>query len=119
MYISMVHIYRSDANGFYEEEFDFITEIILLDMLVEDKLHELSILDNIMDDLPTGAYITIEAFVMKYVHFVDETDEESVSALLSTVTDEMEDMIDDESLLLLESFTSTVQVKDSNELNKR
>lgn len=118
MYISMVHIYRSEENGYYEEEYDFITEIVMLDMLVEDKLHELSVLDSVMEDLPIGAYITIEVFVMKYVHFVDETDEESVSALLSTVTDETEDMIDDESLLLLESFTSTVQIRDANELSK-
>lgn len=116
MYISMVHIYRSDENGYFEEEFDFIKEVVLLDMLVAEKLHELPILDEVMEDLPVGAFITLEVFVMKYVHFVDETDEESVSALLSTVTDEMEDMIEDESLLLLESFNNTVQVRDVKEL---
>ena len=116
MYISMVHVYRSDQNGYYDEDFDFLTEVVILDMLVEDKLHELSVLDAVMEEEPVGTYITVEVFIMKYLHFVDETDEDSVSALLSTVADEMEDMLDDESLILLESYESTVQIKHISEL---
>lgn len=111
MYISMVHIYRSDKDGFYDEEYDFLKEIVVLEMVVAEKLHELSALDEVMEELPVGAYITVEVFIMKYVHFVDETDEDSLFALLSTIAEEMEDMIDDESLILLENYSSTVQIQ--------
>lgn len=112
----MIHIYQSDEKGNYDDEKDFLREVITLDMVLEEQLHELPHLDDLVEELPTNTYVTLDVFVMKYTHDVEEEDEESLSVLLSTIVEDMEDMIDDESLILLENYETTVQIKSLKEI---
>lgn len=110
MYFSLIHAFNSDEQGVFDEEADLFAEVGVLDLVTADNLTEIQSLMDTLEEIPYGTHVTFEVFVMKYMHFVDTDDEESVQALFQTLMDEVGDMLDDESLILLEDFEVTFKV---------
>lgn len=114
MYVSVVNVHRTDEHGLFDEENDLLDSINVLSILTPDNITETDILDEVIENNPVGTHLQIEVFVLNYNHFIDETDEEEVEAFLESLVENLSEMIEDESLLLLDDFTiRTVIQKDS------
>lgn len=111
MYVSIVNVHRTDEHGVFDEENDLLDNINVLSILTPENITETDILDTVIEENPVGTHLQIEVFVLNYIHFIDETDEEEVDAFLESLVENLSDMIDEESLILLESFTirTTIQ----------
>lgn len=105
-------MYKSNHEGVYDENIDFLAESFVADMVIPENLHLVEDIDTVIDSLDVGEYITFDMYVMKYTHYIDKDDEESVHSLLGTIKEDMEEMLEDETLILLERFEVTVKVQD-------
>lgn len=116
MYVSVVNIHRTDEHGVFDEEDDLLDSINVLTILTPENITETDILDEVIENNPEGTHLHIEVFILNYIHFIDETDEEEVEAFLESLVENLSEMIEDESLLLLDDFTiRTVIQRDSED----
>lgn len=116
MYVSIVNIHRTDEHGIFDEENDLLDNINVLSILTPENITETDILDAVIEGNPVGTHLQIEVFVLNYIHFIDETDDEEVDAFLESLVENLTDMLEEESLILLDSFTiRTVIQKDAFE----
>lgn len=111
MLYTSIHFYKTDSQGNIVDDTDDIIALSLVNYAVApSELEDSEIMDGVFADIAVGTHVRIEGYILEYTGATVYTNEE----ILERISDEMEEMLENEELVCTDDWVLNVLVRGQN-----